>query len=93
MSTFKTVHIDTSEKAFIRGLTPDWFLLASFLLSTGILSWCNKSNYQRPLPRPRDKEENICYHTHTPTHTHIPTHTQRNTVQYVFTISGAPATE
>lgn len=72
MSPFKAVHIDSSDKALIRGLTPDCFLLASFLHSTGILSWCNKSNYQRPLPRPRDREQSICYQTHTPTspHTH-----------------------
>lgn len=93
VSAFQTVRIDTSDKALIRGLTPDWFSLASFLLSTGILSWCNKSNYQRPLPRPRDREESICYqtHTHTSSQTHI--HTPSNTVQYVFTVSSSPATE
>lgn len=68
-------------------------VLASFLLSTDILSWCNKSNYQRPLPHPRDKEESICYCTHAHTRTDTQTQTPSNTVQYVFTITSTQATE
>lgn len=92
----QTARFYTYEEALIKGPAPDWFFLASFLLSSRILSWCNKSNYQRPLPRPRDGKESMCYQTHTHTQAPTPpthTHALSNADQYVVCVFSSPATE
>lgn len=72
-SACPAVHTDASEEAVITGLTPDWVLPPSFLLPTSILSWCNKSNYQKTSSSPwGQRGEHMQKHTRTQSELYCP---------------------